>query len=152
MKNAIVLCLTCVAVLTMLLIAENCYCTESGSEVSSKINFDAKFKLENTDKIIIETLKYSDKQYRKILVVDEAVIHKVLEGLDNIEGPVGIDTICDYSLSFYDKNKRLLELEFIVYRDYPQSSFIRYTSKTDEISEDYLINNKLYLLLSSLIE
>jgi hypothetical protein len=125
----------------------NIYCLGEDNMKSSFFNLTSKFSLERTKKIIIETLPFiKDKPYKKIELIDKKSIVLVIAELKHAEEIGGIDTWCEYRIEFYDEHSNIFELEFYGRQDF---SFVRYRSKEEKVSKDYLISKKLYFLLAS---
>lgn len=113
------------------------------------IDLTLKFNLAGINKVVIETLPFiKDKPYKKIDLTDKNLLDQIISELKYAEETGGIDTWCQYRIDFYGNDIKIFELEFC---DNSDLSFIRYRSKKEDISKDYLINKKLYLLLHSLV-
>jgi hypothetical protein len=115
-----------------------------GEKMEKKINLvsDYNLDLDIVDKIIIETTKYSRRPCRHIVIEDKKKINYIVSGLKNITATGGIDTMCDYDVSFYNGDNCLVMLGLKINLDYPISSFIRYSSERFVL--DFRINSEYY--------
>lgn len=142
MKNKILI------IAISLLFYNNIYAV--GGKMQNTVDLALEFKLENSTKIIIQTLeKIKYKPFKKITITDKNTLNSIINELKKVKESGGIDTWCEYKIEFHNSDAIILELEFY---GRPELSFLRYRSKQDNISKDYLVSKELYYLLSSVVE
>jgi hypothetical protein len=115
------------------------YCSGENSQIDKKNILQELSMLDNADKMIIETDRISLNLYQKIEIIDLKDIKYITNALKNSTQIDGIETICDYQVTFFNEGSKLLKFGLSLDLEYPDSSFIRFHD-----TDDYSINRSCY--------
>lgn len=133
-------------IVTYSIVVINFSCAEN-KVMNKKINLIAEFKLNDVDKIIFESTKYT-KPYQYKVIEDKKTIEfmvKELKNITDVGGKIGI--YCSDRVSFWKGKKELLVLGLEINFNHPDSSFIKYAStsfKDGGVLYDYFFISRAY--------
>lgn len=138
LKNKIVYIFLFVMLISLYNIKIIKYCSGENAQIDKKNFLQELSMLDNANKIILETNSISINLFQKVEIIDLKDVKYVANELKNITQIDGIETMCDYQVTFFNEGKELLKLGLYIDLEYPDSSFIR----LHDI--DYLINRSFY--------
>lgn len=126
--------------------------------MNKKIDLIAEYRLNDVDKIIFESAKLTKPHQHKV-IEDEKTIDFIVNELKNITDAGGkIGEYCNYRVSFWKGKKKLLVLGLQIRFYHPDSSFIRYASKSLKgrkggfLYDYYYISRALYDFFASILQ
>ncbi len=146
------LILLAILILALMYIVNISYCAggkQDMDKINNIIDLVDRFKLQGTNKIIIETNKrFGEDPYFKKTIVAEKDITDFLNSLKkNTKLNTFVKTFARYDVTFYQDNKEIFKLGI---NDWGGSGFIRPYSK--EIESDLLPNEDLIKTLHELLK
>jgi hypothetical protein len=122
------------------------YCRGESTQIDKKEFLQELSILDKANKMVIETNSISLNLYQKIEVIDLKDVKYITNELKNISQIDGIETECDYKVTFFNDGRELFKFDLSIDLEYPDSSFIRLHD-----IDDYLINRACYDFFVSII-
>lgn len=150
-KNTFLI-LPVILILVLININRVSYCAggkQAMDKTNNIIDLVDRFKLQETDKIVIETnKKIQESPYIKKIILDKTNIVDFLNSLrNNININDFIKTFPNYNVTFYQDDKETFKFGI---NDWEGCNFIRVYS--EEIGSDLLPDKNLYKVLHRMIE
>lgn len=121
-------------------------CSAESTQTDKKEFLQELSMLDKANKMIIETDSISIKLYQKVEVIDLKDVKYIINELKNITQIDGIETECDYKVTFFNDGRELFKFDLSIDLEYPDSSFIRLHD-----IDDYLINRACYDFFVSIL-